>query len=318
MNIKLKKKLRNKLNKGKSKKYYELLNRLKRYKNRNMSNEEYIIKKTKESTGITPDLENPKMLFEKILWIKCYYRNNLMTLCTDKYEVKNYIKQKGYSDILLESYGVYENFEDINYSELPETFFLKSTHTSGKNQVFKKGETSYKKTKKKFDKILNENYFYNSREWNYKNIVPRILVEPFLDMKNYVDYKFFVINDKVEYFAVVKDINDEKGLQLPDSKFNLYYPNLQPFDGDVGRPKFDDKNFEFSKHIKKMIEISEDLAEPFLYCRVDFLVSKEKIIFGELTFFPTGGSMILKPFQLEYYYGNKIDLSKIPKKYLKI
>src|SRR5699024_5766147 len=203
----------------------------------------------------------PKMLFEKVLWLKCYYKNPLMTTCTDKYEVKNFIKSKGYSEILMPNYGVYEKFENIDFTKIPSKVFIKTTHASGINQVFEKGKSNYKKSKRRFNNSLKSNYFYKSREWNYKNIKPRLIVEPFLNMEDFVDYKFFVIDGKVEYFAIVKDINDEKGLQLPDSKFNLYYPNLKPFDGDVGRPKFDDKNFEFSKHIKKMIRISEDLAE---------------------------------------------------------
>ncbi|MGS0664620.1 hypothetical protein ACU40P_07700 [Staphylococcus arlettae] len=56
-------------------------------------------------------------------------------------------------------------------------------------------------------------------------------------MEEFIDYKFFVIDGKVEYFAIVKNINDEDGLQSTDARFNLYFPNLKPFDGDVGRKK---------------------------------------------------------------------------------
>ncbi|OIS62104.1 ATP-grasp fold amidoligase family protein [Staphylococcus equorum] len=252
------------------------------------------------------------MLFEKVLWLKCYYRNPLMTSCTDKYEVKNYIEEKGYSHILIESYGVFNKFENINFSELPNKVFIKSTHTSGVNLVFEKNKTNYNKAKRRFNKSLETNYFYNSREWNYKNIKPRLIVEP------YLDYKFFVINGKVEYFAVVKDINDEKGMQLPNSKFNLYYPDLSVFMGNVERPKFEDKNFVFSEYINEMILIAEDLSQPFPYCRVDFLVSDSDFIFGEMTFYPTGVNMIIKPLNLDRYYGDKLNLKNIKSEHIKM
>nr|WP_313959403.1 ATP-grasp fold amidoligase family protein [Staphylococcus saprophyticus] len=142
---------------------------------------------------------------------------------------------------------------------------------------------------------------------------PRLIVEPFLNMEEFIDYKFFVIDGKVEYFAIVKNINDEDGLQSTDARFNLYYPNLKPFDGDVGRKKFNDSNFQFSIFVNDMIKIAEDLSKPFVYCRVDFLVSKEQIIFGEMTLFPNGGAMVLKPLSLKYYYGEKLNLENVEK-----
>ena len=316
MDFKIKKLVRNVLYKGKFKNIYERVSEIRKNKNKKISDKEYIIKRTIENTGLIPNIENPKMLFEKIIWLKCYYKNLLMTFCTDKYEVKNYIEQKGYSNILMPNYGVFEKFEDIDFSRLPSKVFIKSTHTSGVNQIFEKGRTNYKKTKKRFNNSLKSNYFYKSREWNYKNIEPRLIVEPFLNMEDFIDYKFFVIDGKVEYFAIVKNINDDEGLQSTDVKFNMYYPNLKRFNGDVGRKKFDDYNFQFSEFVDEMIKIAEDLSTPFIYCRVDFLVSKEKIIFGEMTFFPNGGAMILKPLSLEYYYGEKLDLEKIEGKYV--
>lgn len=316
MKVKLKKKLRSILNKGVLRKYYELASEIKKNKNKKLSDKEYIIKRAEESTGITLNINNPKMLIEKVLWLKYHYKNPLMTICTDKYEVKKFVEEKGYSNIIMKNYGVFEKFEDIDFSILPKKVFIKSTHTSGVNQVFEQKKTNYNRTKKRFNKSLNTNYFYKSREWNYKNIEPRLLVEPYLDMDKYLDYKFFALNGKIEYFAIVKDINDKKGLQSTNTKFNLYYPNLKPFDGDVGRPKFDDTQFTFSEYINTMIKISEDLASHFVYCRVDFLVSDDEVIFGEITFYPNGGAMLLKPLHLEYYYGRKLSLDKIDTNYL--
>lgn len=313
---KIKRKLRKHLLKGPTKGIYEFLSRLRIKYYGKLSDKEFLIKNMKSNTGLNVDLDDPKMLCEKILWIKYRYRNPLMKTCTDKVEVRKYVEDKGYSSLLTEILGVYDKFDDIDFNKLPEKVFLKSSHASGINQIVEKNKTNFKEVKKIFDRASQLNYYTKSREWNYDGLKPRIIVEPFLDMSNFIDYKFFVINGKVEYFAVIKEINDEKGNQSLNSKFNLYNTDLNPLEVDVKRPKFDDSNFEFTSKINELFEISEDLARPFPFCRVDFLVSEDRILFGEMTFFPTGGNAVMYPLENEYYYGNKLDLNQIESKYL--
>ncbi|MBZ8174620.1 ATP-grasp fold amidoligase family protein [Staphylococcus delphini] len=295
---------------------YIAISHFKTERNKKLNDKDYIIKLVKENKGVKPNIDHPKKLYEKVLWLKLYYRNPLMITCTDKYEVRQYVKNKGYKHLLTDIYGVYDSFDEINLENLPEKFFMKATHFSGGNQIFDQRSSNYQKAKKKFDKLLNTNYYYKSREWNYKNVRPRIIVEPLLNMNEFVDYKFFVISGKVEFFAIVKDINDDKGNQAIDTKFNLYNRDKTQFTGSVGRKRFDDEDFQFTLYLEDLIHIAEDLALPFPYCRVDFLVSPNRVIFGEITFFPNGGTMILSPEKLEYVYGEKLKLNEINQKYV--
>lgn len=313
---KIKKKLRKYLLKGPTKDIYEFLSKLRIKYYSKLSDKEFLIKNMKSNTGLSVDLDNPKMLCEKVLWIKYKYRNPLMKTCTDKVEVRQYISDKGYKNLLPEILGVYDKFDDIDFENFPDKTFLKSSHASGINQIVIKNNTDFENIKTIFDRASRLNYYTKSREWNYDGLKPRIIVEPFLDMSNFIDYKFFVINGRVEYFAVIKEINDEKGNQSLNSKFNLYNTDLKPLEVDVKRPKFDDSNFEFTSRISELFEISEDLASPFPYCRVDFLVSEDSVLFGEITFFPTGGNSVMYPLENEYYYGNKLDLNQIENKYI--
>ncbi|WP_114603546.1 ATP-grasp fold amidoligase family protein [Staphylococcus sp. EZ-P03] len=317
MLVNLKNKMKKKLNSGSTKKLYEFLSYLRMKYYSRLSDKDFLKKNIKQKTGLNVDLDNPKMLCEKILWIKYMYRNPLMTKCTDKFEVRNYVENKGYGDILGEIIGVYDNTDDIDIDSLPEKTFWKSTHASGINQIVIKGQTDYKKTAKLFEHGKKVNYYNRSREWNYKHVKPRILIEPLLDMTIYEDYKFFVIDGNVEYFAIAKGINDASGNQNINSKFNLYDINFNPMHTYVKRATFDDTNYVFSKRLNEMISIAEDLASPFPFCRVDFLTNENNIYFGEITFFPTGGNMVLYPLELEYFYGKKLDLSNINSKYLK-
>lgn len=316
MFVNFKNKVKKKLHSGPTKKAYEFLSYLRMKYYSRLSDKEFLKKNIKQKTGLNVDLDNPKMLCEKILWIKYMYRNPLMTTCTDKYEVRNYVRNKGYGDILGKIIGVFDNVDDIDLNQLPEKTFWKSTHASGINQTFIKGCTDYKRVAKLFEQGKKVNYYNRSREWNYKNVKPRILVEPLLDMTIYDDYKFFVIDGKVEYFAIVKDINDSSGNQNNNSTFNLYDLNFNPMYTFLKRPRFDDSSYKLNEKFDEMKKISEDLASPFPFCRVDFLASKEDVLFGEITFFPTGGNMVLSPLENEFIYGRKLDLSKINPKYL--
>ncbi len=47
-----------------------------------------------ESTGYAPSIDYPVTFNEKIQWYKLYYRDPLMTKCNDKYNVREYIKEK--------------------------------------------------------------------------------------------------------------------------------------------------------------------------------------------------------------------------------
>lgn len=104
----------------------------------------------KSNSGLKIDLDNPKMFCEKLLWIKFKYRNPLMKTCTDKVEVRKYVENKGYKNILTKTLGVYDKFDDIDFEKLPEKVFLKSSHASGINQVVIKNNTNLKKSEENF------------------------------------------------------------------------------------------------------------------------------------------------------------------------
>jgi len=63
-------------------------------------------------------LKKPHTFNEKLQWYKLFYRNPLMTDLTDKYEVRKYIESKGYGGLLNDLFGVYDDPDAINYSEL--------------------------------------------------------------------------------------------------------------------------------------------------------------------------------------------------------
>jgi hypothetical protein len=62
-----------------------------------------------------------------------------------------------------------------------------------------------------------------------------------------------------------------------------------------------------------MVALAEKLAAPFPYVRVDLYTVGDKIYFGELTFTPGSGTVILKPDEGEIVFGKLIDLDAYAK-----
>jgi len=315
--VKLKRRLRKLLYKGITKNIYVYLSNIKIFLNKNLTDKEFIKKDFIKNTGITPNLENPKEFHEKVLWLKIHYRNPLMKKCSDKYRVREYVEEKGFSNYLMNIYGAYKSFDDIDFKALPDKVFIKTNHASGLNMMIDKNKTNLKKAKKYFDKSQKFNYYKRSREWNYDGMTPLLVVEPFLDMKNFNDYKFYVLDGKVEFFTICDNLTDANGIQsLSESSINYYDKNLNLLD-DIGslRPGLA-KEIQFSKDLDKMWRAAEKLAAEFPYCRVDFIVSEHEVYFGEMTFYSNGGNLVIKPKERSIEMGSNIKLDNIDSRYL--
>lgn len=83
------------------------------------------------------DLNNPKTLNEKILWLKLnrYMENPLVIKCADKYAVRDYVKECGCEDILNPLIGAYDTASEIPWDELPDQFVLKWNFGAGMNII---------------------------------------------------------------------------------------------------------------------------------------------------------------------------------------
>ena len=65
------------------------------------------------------DLKNPIRFTEKLHWYKLYYKNPNFSVCVDKYEVRQYLRDCGFADILTKDFGVYEDPSQIDIQSLP-------------------------------------------------------------------------------------------------------------------------------------------------------------------------------------------------------
>ncbi len=257
-------------------------------------------------TGRKLNLKNPQTYNEKLQWLKLYDRKDIYTTLVDKYEVKDYISKIIGDEYIIPTLGVYDNFDDIDFDSLPNEFVIKCTHDSG-GLVIVKDKNNFDKeaARKKINASLKNNYYLYHREWPYKNVSPRIIVEKMLECDTngqLPDYKFFCFDGKVRNMFVAVDRPNATKFNFYDSEFNKlnvsqHYPN---FDYELEKPS----NFE------KMIELCEKISRNLKHVRVDLYNINGKIYFGEITFYHFGGFEKFSPENFDYEMGKFIDLKK--------
>lgn len=273
---------------------------------RNMSDEKYLKIMFKHRLGYELDLNNPKTFNEKLQWLKLHDRNPFYTQLVDKYEVRRYIAETIGEEYLIPLIGVWNNFDEIDFSKLPNQFVLKCTHDSG--SVFictDKNEFNIEKAKIKINNALKKNYYYHNREWPYKNVKPRIICEKFICHNNSVpdDYKVLCFNGKAKLIEMHIDRFGDHKQDFYDEKWNKTQISQ---DGGVRSDYISEKPKEF----ENMIELSEKLANNILHVRIDWFIVDNKLYFGEITFFDGSGFYPFDDKKYDYLIGSWIDLSK--------
>lgn len=136
---------------------------------KNMSDEDFLKMQFKNVFGYPLNLENPKTYSEKLQWLKLYHRNPEYTMMVDKCEVKKYVASKIGEEHIIKTLGIWEHFDDIDFSQLPNQFVLKCTHDSGGLVICTdKSKLNMAAAKKKIEKSLKNDYYMQNREWPYK------------------------------------------------------------------------------------------------------------------------------------------------------
>lgn len=264
----------------------------------------------RKSFGYAINLDNPKTFNEKLNWMKLYWHNPLLTTCIDKYLVRDYIKENGLENHLTELYGVYDDIDDVDFSNLPEKFVLKMNNGSGCNVLCTdKSKLDIPAIRREFKREMKRNYYYTYGEWGYKNIIPKIICESYIetdDGKPPKDYKIFCFNGEPQYLFVASDRVEHQ------TKFDFYTKNWEWIPAKNKYPNAGDV-LKRPDCLDEMFEIARILAKPFPEVRVDLYYEKGKIYFGELTFYHFAALTPFEPAEFDEKMG---ECFKLPEKWL--
>ena len=251
-----------------------------------LNDEAYLKLLYKLKTGRKLNLKNPQTFNEKLQWLKLHDRKPIYTTMVDKYEAKKYVADIIGEEYIIPTLGVYDRFDDIDFDKLPNQFVIKCTHDSGGLVICKdKSKLDIKAAKKKIDKSLRRNYFYSGREWPYKNVSPRLIVEKYMEDKartELIDYKIMCFGGKAKMIFTCTERFDE-GLKV--TFFNTNWKRL-PF---TRHYPASEKEIQKPENLKLMINLSEKMSEGIPFIRIDWYEINKKLYFGEYTFYPGGG-----------------------------
>lgn len=252
------------------------------------------------------DLENPIDFNQKIQWLKVYYKLPILTQLVDKYNVRNYVKDKIGEKYLNDLYEVSDSIWNIKFKNLPDKFVVKGVHGCHFNLIVKdKFKLNKFKARLIFFKWLNKNQYYRGGlEWAYKNVKPRLIVEKYLEEKgNEVinDYKFFCFKGEPKFV----EIDISRGLDKQQRAFYDMEWKKLPFSKGL---EFFDGQLEKPNTFLEMIDVAKKLAGDFPFVRVDLYSVNNQVIFGEMTFYPADGRTEFYPKEYNKIIGDYIQL----------
>jgi len=261
----------------------------------------------KKRLGVFPNIIHPRTFNEKIQYRKLHDRRPLLTLLVDKYGARDYVEEKIGKHVLPKLLFVTENPSDIPFDALPARFVVKPTHGAGwVFVVTDKQSIDRAAIVRTCHSWLSQNFYNWTREWAYRDVKPRIIVEEFIggqDGSIPMDYKFFVFGGKIAFVQV--DIGRFKDLRrnLYDTAWNklpvaLDFPNSTE---EIPRPP----------NLEAMIDCARALADGIDFVSVDLYDTNGKVYFGEFTLAPGHGYVRFRPKTFDKYLGSLWDISSV-------
>ena len=269
--------------------------------------------------GYPLDLDNPLTLNEKIQWLICRSNTSEWTRLSDKILVRDFVSEKGLSDMLVPLLGTWNDANDINFDQLPEKFVLKCNHDSGSVFIIDKNKPfDWSKIVNTLNAKLKEKSGYKQIEPHYNNIHPQILAEAYLDLdtpdisSSCIDYKIFCYNGEPD--VVLVTYNRHTGEFVEHQVRDLDWTLRPEYGADDSYYRLGDAELPCPESLESMIRAARILSNGFPQVRVDFYDVKGKAYFGELTFTSDCGRMPYFSNEYQIIAGSKIDLTLAQKK----
>ncbi len=260
-----------------------------------------------QHTGKPLDFNNITLFTEKLQWLKIFDATPIKSRLADKYAVRSWIAEKIGDEYLIPLLGVWDDFDDINFDDLPEKFVLKCNHGSGMNIIVRdKNSFDVQNAREKINSWLAIDYSYLFLELHYTRIDRKIIAEKFMTDKNLpqpTDYKFYSFAGNPIYCLNISDRATSLKQDFFDMNWNVTNIEMSDYPPSDHPEKISPpKNFELMK------KLAATLAEGFAFVRVDFYEIEGKVYFGEMTFVPGAGNFYYKSEGTDEYLGGLLKL----------
>lgn len=273
-----------------------------------LNDQDFLKKKFKIVLEYELDLKHLRTFNEKLQWLKLNDRKDIYSTMVDKIEAKKYVSRIIGKNHIIPTLQVCDCVENLRLDELPDKFVIKCNHNSGLGMYICKDKKEFQQEKKKIyknlKKGLEQDYYLHNREWPYKNVKRKILVEKFMENASgeaLVDYKVMCFEGEPKIIKVVK-----KWEQTPTQDFyDLSWKKLDLSESDM---PVSDIYIEKPVFLDEMIDLSRKLAKGLHHIRVDWYYINGTLYFGELTFYDGAGFDRFNPRKYEKIMGDWITL----------
>lgn len=237
---------------------------------------------------------------EKLHWLMVSVLTPAYGSYADKYAVRKYVAECGFSDMLIPLYGVWDRIEDVDFREIPYPNIMKLNNGSGPEyyQIMHTGDAiEQEAVKNKLSAAMHLNFAKKHCEYHYANIQPKILCEKLLD-EPLSDYKLVCSRGKCYAILVCYNRNQGRDYYTPDWVHTEYTKKEYQSGIIMKKPK----------SLPQMLAAAEKLSKPFLSARIDFYEVGGHAWFGEITLSPSYGCHNNLTREGQLALGNCIDL----------
>lgn len=275
----------------------------------------------KKTIGKKIDLDNPKTLNEKIVWLKLNYYEKFYEEACDKYLIHKYLENNLGKDYAPELLYVTQDIRNLKLENIPEfPCIIKVSNGSGSNLIVNtKDEYSDEYLQNYFKKQIEVSNMHvlTSLEHQYLKKNPYIVVERLLSDGNGGipnDYKFMYFNGELQFIYCSVDRLGSNVRHIYDEHWNRLHfiwvsgANKELFDRYEKSPDIEKPN-----NFDKMKELAKNIAQKFPMVRVDFYEEGNKLYIGEITLHHGSGGDRFYPEKYDEIYGEKLKLPSINK-----
>ena len=244
--------------------------------------------------GYDINWESPQDLNEKINWMKFNYDTFEWSILADKYRVRKYVKERIGEKYLPKIYAVWKSAKEMDFSDMPRQFVLKTNHGCGTVlPIMDKTTCNLEKIKCMFSIWLKKKFGYDTIEPHYLKIAPpliyaeELLANDSKESKSLVDYKVFCFNGNPYCVLVCTDrvLGKHTNLTFYDLNWNVIPDML------AGSHRAESYPIKRPDCLEELLDCASKLSKGHPQLRVDFYIVGNKIYFGEMTFTSQGGYM---------------------------
>lgn len=267
------------------------------------------------------NLVAPQDLNAKVLWLSLFSDTREWSRLSDKYAVREFLRERGCEQYLVKLYGKWDKIEDIDWDSLPKEFILKSNTSCGLYKIVKdKKQLDLNAVKEELKAFIAPQKAPYSSEWHYQRIKPCIIAEELLknddtvkdiSTTSIIDYKIWCFNGgPFNVFVGANRTRTGLDCYLYTTEWKNISENIV-YGTHGDKPKTDE--IPRPQNLKEMLELAETLSAGFPLVRVDLYHIGGKVYFGEMTFTSNGGIMPYFDYQYCKEMGSHIDISMIKK-----